>query len=203
MTKIFTSIEDPEIVSLLKNGAVGVIPTDTVYGIVAIANSEAAITELYSIKGREFAPGTMIGSSVSQFTELGIDQTLLPRISHIWPAPLSVILDAQNTKPYLRQKRTGLPVRIPDVIELRKLLDQTGSLMTTSANAPTEPTATSLQMAIDYFGDSLDFYVDGGDLSDRPPSTIVGFSETGELTVYREGAIKITPDMLSDLQQED
>ena len=65
--------------------------------------------------------------------------------------------------------------------------------MTTSANAPKQPTSTSVKMAMDYFGDSIDFYVDGGDLSGRPPSTIIGFDDVGAIIIYRQGAVEIPP----------
>lgn len=193
MARHFTSLDDPELVELLLSGAVGVIPTDTVYGLVAKASSEAAVTKLYSTKQRELAPGTMIGADVQHFASLGFDTSQLQRVTRHWPAPLSVVLDAANVPSYLKHLRTALPVRIPDHPALAALLSATGPLMTTSANAPKQPTSTSLKMAIEYFGDEIDFYVDGGDLSGRPPSTIIGFDESGEIIVYRQGAVDIPP----------
>ena len=61
--------------------------------------------------------------------------------------------------------------------------------MTTSANPPSAPSATNIEQAKSYFGESVDFYVDSGDLSGREPSTIIGFDETGEIQIFREGAI--------------
>jgi tRNA A37 threonylcarbamoyladenosine synthetase subunit TsaC/SUA5/YrdC len=45
--------------------------------------------------------------------------------------------------------------------------------MTTSANRPGEPPANDLKEAQAYFEDAVDFYVDGGDLKGRQPSTII------------------------------
>jgi tRNA A37 threonylcarbamoyladenosine synthetase subunit TsaC/SUA5/YrdC len=59
--------------------------------------------------------------------------------------------------------------------------------MTTSANTPKSPTSRTIDEAIAYFGDEIDFYVDAGDLGARPPSTIVAF-EGNRLIVHREGA---------------
>ena len=202
MSRIFTSLSNPEVVSLLNQGAVGVIPTDTVYGLVAKAELRPAIERLYSLKRRELAPGTMIGASLEQFSSIGLDVSKVGEINEIRSGSLSVVVDATAVDPYLKQNRVTLPIRIPNVGSLIQLLSQTGALMTTSANAPHEPTSTSIQMAIDYFGDAVDFYVDGGDLSGRSPSTIVGFDAKGEIIVYRQGSAELTADMLSNLQQK-
>lgn len=202
MPRIFTSLSNPEVVSLLNQGAIGVIPTDTVYGLVVRAESRSAIERLYSLKRRELAPGTMIGASLEQFSSIGLDVSKLGGINKICSGPLSVVVDATAVDPYLKQNRATLPIRIPNADSLIQLLNQTGALMTTSANAPHEPTSTSVQMAIDYFGDAVDFYVDGGDLSGRSPSTIVGFDAKGEIIVYRQGSAGLTADVLSNLQQK-
>lgn len=193
MARIFNSLDDQDLIAMIHNGCVGVLPTDTVYGLVAKASDEHAVHKLYQTKPRELAPGTMIGDSVAAFTELGFSADQLSRVTRYWPAALSVVLDASNAAPYLKQNRDALPVRIPDSSSLSKLLHQTGPLMTTSANAPKQPTSTSVKMAMDYFGDSIDFYVDGGDLSGRPPSTIIGFDDVGAIIIYRQGAVEIPP----------
>jgi tRNA A37 threonylcarbamoyladenosine synthetase subunit TsaC/SUA5/YrdC len=50
----------------------------------------------------------------------------------------------------------------------------------------------TLEQAKDYFGTDVDFYVDGGDLSDRQPSTIIKIVDDA-IKIIREGAVKITP----------
>ena len=189
--KHFTDLNDPELIQLINKGAIGVIPTDTVYGLVAQATNKIAVEKLYQTKRRELPPGTMIGTSVDSFVTLGFDRTHLNRAAHYWPASLSVVLDASFVPNYLKQGRDTLPVRIPASTPLVALLSQTGPLMTTSANAPKQPTSTSIKMAVDYFGNEVDFYVDGGDLSDRPPSTIIGFDSTSKVVVYRQGAVQV------------
>ena len=191
MVKHFSSLKDPEIVQLLKSGAVGVIPTDTVYGLVAQATHQKAIERLYTLKHRDSPPGTMIGASAKDFSELGFSMEKLAHVQHYWPASLSVVVDATPLPPYLKQDRGALPLRVPDNAELQQLLQATGPLMTTSANAHGEPTSVTARMAQHYFGDAVDFYVDGGDLSGRPPSTIIGLGESDEIIVYRQGAVII------------
>lgn len=191
MAQHFTSVTDPALIQLIKDGGIGVLPTDTVYGLVARADLEPSIMRLYSVKARPLQPGTTIGASIQQFERLGFSYPPLAAANHYWPAPLSVVIDATDIPPYLKSDRESLPVRIPDSRELLDLLTETGALMTTSANHPGEPTATSVDAAIAYFGDEIDFYVDAGDLGERPPSTIVGFDADGQIIIYRQGAAKI------------
>ena len=191
MARHFTSLTDPALIHLINSGAIGVLPTDTVYGLVGKASSPQAIKRMYSVKSRDRQPGTTIAATTSQLQQLGFPAPQLERAAQYWPNALSVEMRATAIPAYLSTNQPVMAARIPDKPELLALLGQTGALMTTSANAPKQPTATSVQMAIDYFGDDVDFYVDGGDLSGRPPSTIIGFDSQGDVVVHREGAVQI------------
>ena len=169
-------------------GSIGVIPTDTVYGLVARAADEAAVQRLFTVKKRDHKPGTIIAASIEQLAELGIKIRYLKAVEQFWPGAVSVQIPYQPD--YLSQDTSSLAVRIPDNPQLVELLKQTGPLMTTSANAPNEPTATTIKAAKTYFGDKIDFYVDGGDLSGRAPSTIIRIVDDA-IEVIREGAVKI------------
>lgn len=191
MAKHFASLTDPELISLINGGAIGVLPTDTVYGLVGKASSQTAVEHMYSVKSRERQPGTTIAASVEHLENLGFPAAQLQRAAGYWPNALSVEMIASNIPTYLSTGQPVMAARVPNKPDLLVLLEQTGPLMTTSANAPKQPTSTSVQMAMDYFGDEVDFYVDGGDLSGRPPSTIIGFDDAGEIIVYRDGAVKL------------
>jgi L-threonylcarbamoyladenylate synthase len=83
-----------------------------------------------------------------------------------------------------------LAVRIPPDKDVISLLQRTGPLLTTSANLPGEKVAETVTEAMEYFGDQVDFYVDGGDMSGRPPSTVIRIIDDA-VDVLREGAVKI------------
>lgn len=186
--QIFQSLTDPELVALINNGAVGVLPTDTVYGLVCRAADPEAVARLYGLKHREHKPGTIIAASTDQLVGLGIKARYLKAVEQFWPGAVSV--EIPHGIDYLNQSTGRQAMRLPDDKPLQGLLAETGPLQTTSANAPDEPTAINIQEALAYFGDTVDFYVDGGELSNRPPSTIIRIVDDA-IEVIREGAVKI------------
>lgn len=176
---------------LLEPGAIGVIPTDTVYGVVARAADQQAVARLYKLKKRESKPGTVIAASIDQLVELGIKRRYLKAVEQFWPGPVSVEIPHQIS--HLHQGTGRQAFRIPDDKDLQALLLITGPLQTTSANQAGEPPANTVVEARQYFGEVVDFYVDGGDLSSREPSTIIKIIDDA-IEVIRQGAAHITPD---------
>jgi len=178
-------------VEILLRGGVGVMPTDTVYGLVARAADRGAVERLYVLKRREHKPGTVIAASVEQLIALGVQEHYLRRVEHLWPAAVSVIVLGDERLVYLHQDRGDFPVRVPQNVSIRKLLEKTGPLVTSSANQPAKPTSINIAEARAYFGDQVDFYLDGGEIAEIVPSTIVRISEEGEYEVLRQGAVNI------------
>lgn len=179
-----------EAIAILLKGGVGVLPTDTVYGLVARAADQAAVSRLYALKHRENKPGTVIAASVEQLVELGIPKRYLSAGEKLWPNPLSIEIPLGRRLTYLHQDtgRQAYRVVADDVVQA--ILKQTGPLLTSSANQPGEPGATDLQQAIDYFNNEVDFYVDGGDLSGKAPSTIIRIIDDA-IEIIRPGAVVI------------
>ncbi len=178
-----------KVIKQLMNGKVGIMPTDTVYGIVARADDKHAVQKMYALKKREKKPGTLIAANTQQLVELGVTQSNIDKVSKWWPNPLSAVLpiDGHN---YLHQGVTTLAMRVVAQPELSKLLEQTGPLITSSANQPSKPPATNIDEAVAYFGDSIDFYLDGGTIANVQPSTIVRPTDDG-LEVLRQGSITL------------
>lgn len=177
---------------MLLAGNIGVLPTDTVYGVAARAQDRQAVARLYALKHREHKPGTIIAASVEQLIELGFNEKILRAVTHLWPASLSIVLRTSPEMAYLDQEVGSQPMRIPANKQLRALLTQTGPLVTSSANQPGEPTAETVGEADAYFGDTVDFYVDGGLMAGRAPSTIIRITADGAVEVLRHGAVDIS-----------
>jgi L-threonylcarbamoyladenylate synthase len=176
---------------LMQPGVIGVIPTDTVYGVVARAADELAVDRLYKLKHRKGKPGTVVASDINQLEVLGLKHRYLKAVEQFWPGPLSVVIPTSNADlNYLDLGQLSLAVRLPDQKELVELLKKTGPLLTSSANKPDEPTSVNISQARAYFKDEVDFYINGGDLSDNKPSTIIRVLDDA-IEVLRQGAVKI------------
>ncbi len=171
-------------------GVVGVIPTDTVYGLAARAADKAAVQRLYRLKLRENKPGTIIAANIDQLVDLGIKRRYLTAVSQYWPGAVSVVVPCDEDLNYLHQGKLSLAVRLPDNKALSSLLEATGPLLTSSANHPGAPTATTVAAAQAYFSDLVDFYEDGGDLSNHLPSTVLRVVDD-TVEVLRAGAVDI------------
>lgn len=174
---------------LREPGAVGIIPTDTVYGVVARAADRDAVTRLYWLKHREHKPGTLIAADIDQLVRLGFKRRYLVAVERFWPGAVSVVIPCTELE-YLHQGIMSLAVRIPDDAALHELLLQTGPLLTSGANQPGEPPANTVEQAKKYFGNAVDFYEDGGDLTGRKSSTVIRIVDDA-VEVLRQGAVKI------------
>lgn len=182
---------------LEKPGVIGIIPTDTVYGIVARAADESAVARLYGLKKRDDKPGTLIAANIGQLEEIGLKHRYLKAVEEFWPGAVSVVIPAADPAlEYLHKGKMSLAVRVPKDKELQELLKKTGPLVTSSANHPGDPPANTIAEAREYFGDEVDFYVDGGDLSGRKPSTVIRIVDDA-VEVLRQGAVKISDDTMN------
>lgn len=187
------SLADPALINLLKTGAVGILPTDTVYGLVCQATNQTSVARLYKLKSRDHKPGTVIAADLQQLVDLGLKRRYLTAVNQYWPNALSIVIPCSQELEYLHLGMNGLAVRIPADKIIHEFLLKVGPLLTSSANLPGENVSPTINAAMDYFGQNVDFYVDGGDLSHLPPSTIIRIIDDA-MVVLRQGAVKINPD---------
>ena len=187
MATIFNDFLDDNLTELLKKGSVGIIPTDTVYGLVCLANNQESLSKINKLKGRSGRPGTIIAASLDQLLSLGLNSSELEAASRYWPNPISLILSSPKRLEYLDLGVKSVAVRIPNHQKLLNFLTNVGPLVSSSANITNQETVTSIEQARLVFGDKVDFYVEGGDLTDKQPSTIAKLNN-GILEVIRPGA---------------
>lgn len=183
--------DDPRLSELLSQGAVGVMPTDTQYGLITSVSYPGSINRLYSLKGRENRPGTLLAASPEQLLRLGLDAEDIKTAERFWPGAVSVVIPAPNTLHYLHLGMGSLAVRIPDNEPLRRLLSQTGILQTSSANPTGEQPAETMHQAKQFFDDKVDFYVDARGSVLGQPSTVIAIKH-GKVSVLRQGAVQIS-----------
>lgn len=193
------SLNSKKVVSLFAGGAIGVIPTDTIYGISCSAFDRAAVERVFAIRQRtQGKPFIILIASFDDLIIFGIRLSKKTRalLSSMWPAPMSIIFPLQKKKfQYLHRGLQSLAFRMPANAALRTLLKKTGPIITTSANREGKKPAATIAQAKKYFGERIDFYVDAGRL-DGSPSTIVRFDGT-TFTILRQGAYYVDPLILS------
>lgn len=183
-----------KIVQVLKNGAIGVIPTDTIYGIVGSALTPDTVEKIYKLRKRiSSKPMITLISSLNDLNHLNIlltDQQI-NFLKKIWPNPISVVLPVPGGKwRYLHRGTETLAFRMPKNDWLMQLLKSTGPLVAPSANFEGEKVAETIDEAKEYFGDSVDFYLDGGRIQSEP-STLVQLKGDGSYNILRQGTFQL------------
>jgi len=181
-----------EIDQTVREGGVVLLPTDTIYGLHALATDQRAADRVAEIKGRaDTKPFVVLGASLNQLEEIGI--AVRPEVRNalqqLWPAPLTAILPLNHPIPASRGAAT-LAVRVPALEWLRELLERTGPLLSTSANRSGEPPIEDAKNLARELQNQLDGVADGGP-SRSEPSTIVDFTGD-EPRLVREGDVFFT-----------
>ncbi|MFC7621789.1 L-threonylcarbamoyladenylate synthase [Microlunatus sp. GCM10028923] len=181
----------------IENGECVVLPTDTVYGIGADAFDTDAVQRLLDAKerGRDMPPPVLIGDA-SLIRALGEDvpELVTPLTEKHWPGALTVIVKARESlRIDLGETRGTIGLRVPDYALTRDLLRQTGPMAVSSANLSGRPSALTCDQAIEYFGNKVAVYLDGGPVAspDGAPSSMVDFSQNDHGELLRSGAISV------------
>ena len=192
MSKIFKNFNS-EAVIILKNGGVGVIPTDTIYGIVGSALNKKTVERIYKFRRRNLKKSMIILiGSIKDLSLFGIDLDVDTKriLFKIWPNKISVILSCKNKKfSYLHRGANSLAFRFPKNKNLVDFLKKTGPLVAPSANWEGHNPAKTIKEAIKYFKSGIEFYIDLG-AKKSAPSTLIEI-DNGEMRIIREGVIKI------------
>ena len=180
-------------VNSLKNGKIGVMPTDTIYGIVGSALNPKTVEEIYRIRKRSLdKPMVILISSLDDLKKFGIKLTeaQIDFLQKHWPNPLSIVLPVHENKfKYLHRSTKSLAFRFPNDEKLVELIKQTGPLVAPSANFEGEKPSENINEAKKYFGSAVGFYVDAGEIKGEP-STLVELKGSS-LKVLRQGKFKV------------
>jgi L-threonylcarbamoyladenylate synthase len=164
-----------EIAEILLRGGVALLPTDTIYGLHAVAANEAAVARIAELKGRgDDKPFVVIAASADQLRAFGAD--VPAQLEALWPAPLTAVL---------RRGEGTVAARVPDLAWLRSLLEQTGPLVSTSANRAGEPPLLEIDGSANPIVAGVDAVLDCGRREGKP-STIVDFT-SAQPHILREG----------------
>jgi len=175
------------LIKVLQGDGVVVMPTDTIYGLVGKAENVSVVNRIYQMRKRNpDKPCIILIGEISELNKFSINLSKKQRdIIENFSIPTSFILDCPLEKfSYLHCGTKTLAFRIPFQEDLRKLLLQTGPLIAPSANPEGFFPAKNIDEAKKYFGDSVDLYVDGGNISGKA-SKIIKLNKDGSLTIIR------------------
>lgn len=160
---------------VLRRGGLVAFPTDTVYGLGAMAFDPHAVGQLYEVKGRpqEKAIAVLIAGP-EYLTQVADNLTpeVLRLVKRHWPGPLTIVVRRKPELPAVVSPGPTIGVRVPDHPFALALLSVAGPLAVTSANRAGEPSARTAAEVLSAFGDEIDLIVDGETPGGVPSSVL-------------------------------
>lgn len=159
----------------LSHGAIAVILTDTIYGIVTSAWNKESVEHIYQLKGRTPSkPCIILISSPADMKAFGVTDENIQKVSAYQnETPTSFIVPITRTDLTYLDRSTGtLAFRIPNDSRMQSILQKSGPLIAPSANTEGNPPATTINEARGYFGESVSYYEDGGTIIGAPSTLI-------------------------------
>jgi L-threonylcarbamoyladenylate synthase len=165
-------------IDALKEGKLVVYPTETLYGLGAVALDEKAVRKVFEVKHRPFDKPISIAVDGLEMMEqvAKINELALKLYKVFLPGPLTLILKSKQELPELLIKNKKVGIRVPSHPIALKLIKEIGAPLTsTSANLHGGESPTTLKVAKKQLGKVVAFYIEGGKLKGIP-STVVDLS---------------------------
>jgi L-threonylcarbamoyladenylate synthase len=181
-SEVFDAAADPTgsvaaAVDRLRAGEVVVLPTETVYGVAAIATDPVAVEEVFVRKGRpaERLVAVLVADVDQARSVAEVDDRFERLAANLWPGPLTMVLCRRaDVGLNLGLEGEGPPtvgIRCPDHDLVRAIAAEVGPIATTSANRSGESTPAEAVAAAQALGGGL-LAVDGGPCT-GVPSTVL------------------------------
>lgn len=178
-----------QICALVEDGAVIVMPTDTLYALVCDALNPKAIDRLCRLKGLNPEKNNLsvICPGISMAAEYArIDNAAFKLLRDNTPGPFTFLFKASSSLPRVFKGRKTVGVRIPASRLARSVAERLGRpLLTTSINFDDPDHAVSPGLIEEAYDGRADFFVEGDEGNTRP-STVVDCTG-GEAVVVRQG----------------
>jgi tRNA threonylcarbamoyl adenosine modification protein (Sua5/YciO/YrdC/YwlC family) len=178
-------------VQALTGGQLAVLPTDTVYSVVADAFQTEATRRIFTARGSDRqAPLTLLIRNPRQVIGLAkqVPETAERLMAAYWPGPLTIVLEVQPEMPWdLGDAGETVALRMPADDLVLAVAADVGPLACSGANRRGDPPPSTASEARAQLGEQVALYVDGG-LREAVPSTIVD-CRRGSAVVLREGVV--------------
>ncbi len=181
-----------DIVQNLRNGALIIVPTDTVYSLVCDLHNPKALKNLAKLKGVkiEKANFSFITDSLSNLSEYVrlVDTSIYKILKRTLPGPYTFILEGSNTLPRPFKNKKTVGIRIPDNAIVIAIIKELGNpLAATSIKDSDEiiEFTTDPEIIFENWKNKVDIVIDGG-FGGNIPSTVVDVTQ-GYPEIIREG----------------
>jgi L-threonylcarbamoyladenylate synthase len=153
-----------------------IMPSDTIYGFLALPSCEKRITE---IKKRDNKPFLYLISDLKQLDLIGIEKKFYRDIlNKYWPGPITFIMKCKNKKAEYSILNDTIGIRMPNWDILLKIIAKTGKpLISTSVNYSGENPIEDIDEIIEKFSLAADLIISDRNIKKSVSSTIVDISE--------------------------
>ncbi len=194
-TEIYRKESLKQAAKQLQQEEVVAFPTETVYGLGAIASSQKAVERVYQAKGRPSDNPLIIHvSSVKQVIDSVVDFPEIAQklVDAFWPGPLTIILHPKEQlfAPAVSAGLSTASFRMPNHPLTLELIDYVGEpIVGPSANKSTRPSPTSAQHVLDDLDGLISGVVDGGATSVGVESTVLDLTSQYGPVILRPGVI--------------
>lgn len=181
--------------SLLRQGEVVAIPTETVYGLAGNALNTAAVARIFEVKDRPTFDPLIIHTDswekVLRFVR-DVPQPARELATAFWPGPLTLLLPKQESiSDLVTAGLDTVAIRIPQhPLTLTLLANLDFPLAAPSANPFGYISPTSAEHVQKQLGRKIPYILDGGPCQVGIESTIVGF-EDDQAVIYRLGGARV------------
>ncbi len=166
-----------EVLDLLRHGAVAILPTDNVYGLVTNGDFAESVERIYTLKGRDHSKPLCYYTTPEAASHWGQLDERASRIIDLWPEAVSLIVPKRASVPdYITRGMDSVLLVCIDsfVEELARRADF--PIVATSANLSNEPAITEFEKACEQFAGKVDLILNGGASSKGQSSTIVNLA---------------------------
>ncbi len=179
----------------LKNGAVIIYPTDTVYGMGCDITKHKAVEKIAQLKGVKVDKANFSFicydlSHLSDYTK-PLNNSIFKLMKRNLPGPFTFILEANSNVPkILKANRKTIGIRVPDNNIIREIVKALGNpILTTSLKADDEilEYTTDPELIYEDYKNLVDIVIDGG-YGGNIASTIVDCTKN-EMEIIRKGDV--------------
>lgn len=157
-------------ISWIKQGAVFIYPTDTLYGIGCNAKTAGAVKAVRETKQKEKGPFSVIAPSKEWIRKnCKVSERWLTKL----PGAYTLIVPMKKRCVSVETSRKTLGVRIPKNWFAKMVAEAGVPIVTTSVNRTGEAPMTSLKKVPQHIKSQVDFAIDDGEIKGRPSTLII------------------------------